>query len=155
MTLRENAQQLLDRLTETLQCGPLSFDDTGRADFGIDEDMGAILYLSEETSSLVVSVIPGRVDPGDTELLYDLLCGNYMWEFSAGGNIGIDRETGFLSIHRLIELPVDVQNDPTAFPELFAAMVGAARYWRARIQPDGSTPAVSELPPDFSGMLRI
>lgn len=155
MTIRENAQQILDGLAETLQCGPLAFDDANKIDFGIDDDMGAIIYLSEDTSSLVVSIIPGRVDPDDTGLLYDILCGNYMWGFSAGGNMGIDRETGLLSIHRLIELPVDVAGDPMAFPELFAAMVGAARYWRARLAPEGTAPAASGAPTDFSGMIRI
>lgn len=153
MTIRENAQAVMDRLAATLQCGPLAFDDEGRIDFGVDADMGAIIYLSEEMRCLVVSVIAGRVDPDDAGLLHDLLCGNYMWGFSGGGNMGIDRATGLLSIHRLVELPLDVEADPAAFEDIFAALVGAARYWRARLNPEAAAGAPASA--EGMGMIRI
>lgn len=132
MTSKENAQQLLNYISEILGCASLAFDEENKLELSIDEEMGAIFYFSEETSSLVLSVLVGRVDPEDGDLLYDLLCGNYMWGFSGSGNIGIDRETGILSIHRLVELPVD---EPAVFADIFAALVGAARYWRVRLEP--------------------
>ncbi len=153
MTIRENAQAVIDRLAATLQCGPLAFNADDRVEFGLDEDMGAIIYLSEETQSIVVSVIPGRVGDDDADLLFDLLCGNYMWGFTGGGNMGVDRATGLLSIHRAVELPLDLAADPTAFEDVFAALVGAARYWRQRLDPRATTTA--SVPAADMGMIRI
>ncbi|MDR3043546.1 MAG: type III secretion system chaperone [Desulfovibrio sp.] len=153
MTIPESAQAVLDRLAETLQCGPLAFDKNNRVELGVDEDMGAIIYLSEETQGLVISVIAGRVDDNDADLLFDLLCGNYMWGFTGGGNMGIDRETSLLSIHRVVELPLDLVADPTVFEDVFAALAGAARYWRARLNPEAT--ATVPAPSGSTGMIRI
>lgn len=150
MTFRKEAADLLAHLSETLQCAPLELDANDTAMMGLDDDLGVVFYAepgaTDNEGALIISVIAGKPDPDDAELLYDLMCANYMWNASGSGTIGIDAQTGALSIHRLVELPMP----PAVFEDVVANLAGAARYWRGRLHP-----ASSGVPRNADAMLRV
>jgi len=131
MSVRDDVNSLLEHLAGILECGALALDDNLVAMLGLEEDMGAVFYGQEgnNAGAVIISVVAGRPDPEDAELLYDLMCANYMWNASGNGTLGIDAESGLLTVQRLVELPLS----PQVFTELFAELVGAARHWRGRI----------------------
>ena len=148
MTNREQAQQILEHLSTALLCEPITLNEDNTALVGLDNDLGAMIYLIDEaTGALLVSVVAGRVEEDDAELLYDLLCANYMWNASGSGTIGIDQANGLVTISRIMEFPLD----PADFEDNFAALVGAARYWRTRIvkEPLSTTESTA------AGMIRV
>ena len=98
-------------------------------------------------SAIVACIVVGRPDPADAELLHDLLCANYMWTASGDGTLAIDGESGLLVVHRMMELPMS----PADFIDLFSSLVGSARYWRSRLEPE----AGSAVLPGSAGMLRV
>ena len=85
--------------------------------------------------------------PEDAELLRDVLCANYMWSASGDGTLAIDEESGLLVVHRMMELPMP----PASFIDEFSSLVGAARYWRTRLEPATGTVELLES----NGMLRV
>lgn len=149
MELRENAVALLNYLGMLLQDTPFILDENDRATLAID-DMGAIIDYNEPLESLVITIIIDHIDSHHSELLYDILCGNYMWGFSGDGTIGIDRETELLTIHKLVPLPIE---ENVVIEDIFASLVGAARYWKARIATASSSMDSSSM--NTAGMLRI
>ena len=139
MTILEQGNALLAHLCTTFACDTITFDSNNEALFDLSDGMGAAFHLVEEgDGALLACIVAGQPDPEDTELLYDLLGANYMWNATGGGTLGIDRNSGLLCIQRLIELPMD----PLPFEDILAALVGAARYWNNRMN---AAPAPSGL----------
>ena len=151
MGMVSNVAEILAALSAALECGPLEADEKGRVLFGLVQDMGAALFMEEDgdsgLSAIVACIVVGRPDPADAELLHDLLCANYMWTASGDGTLAIDGESGLLVVHRMMELPMS----PADFIDLFSSLVGSARYWRSRLEPE----AGSAVLPGSAGMLRV
>lgn len=154
MELHANFAEILSGLAAALECGPLEADEQGRVLFGLDQDMGAVLFVEKDDageSSVVACVVVGRPDPEDAGLLHDLLCANYMWAASGDGTLAIDQDSGLLVVQRMMELPMQ----PAAFVDLFASLVGAARHWRPRVKRSGQEPAPGDSGLACMGMLKV
>lgn len=139
----------LSALSAALECAPLVPED-GRVLFGLDEDMGAAIFLEKDDAMedvMVACVIIGRPDENDAGLLFDILSANYMWAASGDGTLAIDGSSGLLVAHRAMEKVLT----PEGFVDRFASLVGAARYWRARM----SAQASGGISPELIGMLRV
>ena len=133
MEYQENIREIVEALSDALACSPLEAEEDGRIMFGLDDDMGAVLFPegAEELGREVVSatIVIGRPDTEDRELLLDLLEGNYFGELSGDGTLSIDKQSGLLVLFRVFELPVSA----SFFVDAFASLVGAARLWHARL----------------------
>ncbi|MGC8718442.1 MAG: type III secretion system chaperone [Thermodesulforhabdaceae bacterium] len=137
MDIRENAQEVMNYIAKALDLYNLTFDENGVTSFVIEDEIICAFYVDETEGMLVVTLYLGRIDRSNTELLYDMLCGNYMAAYTGGGTLGIDNEEDLVAIHRLFPLPID---EPAWIEEPLADLIGAARYWRQRMresQPDG------------------
>ena len=138
---------LLSALADALGCGSLPPEKDGRVLFGLDGKMGVVIERADPDEAgrdcLVVSILVGRPDTSDADLLKDLLMGNYMWSASGEGTLAIDRGTGILVVQRLFETAAP----PEEFVDVFASMAGAARYWQPRLQ--AATPDDSVFPAEF------
>lgn len=130
MAFFDQYSSLLTHISEVLACETIiESDQNGVAMMGLNEGLGVVFYASEEANSVISSVLIGQPDPNNAEYLYDLLCGNYMHSISGGGTIGIDAQSGVLCVHREVNLPVE----PSTFEDVLAQLIGAARYWRERL----------------------
>ena len=133
MEYQENIREIVEALSDALACSPLEAEEDGRIMFGLDDDMGAVLFPegAEELGREVISatIVIGRPDANDSELLLDLLEGNYFGELSGDGTLAIDKQSGLLVLFRVFELPVSA----SFFVDAFASLVGAARLWHARL----------------------
>ena len=129
MEYQENVREIV----EALSCSPLEAEEDGRIMFGLDDDMGAVLFPegAEELGREVITatIVIGRPDTEDRELLLDLLEGYYFGELSGDGTLAIDKQSGLLVLFRVFELPVSA----SFFVDAFASLVGAARLWHARL----------------------
>lgn len=149
MSINSTMSARLSALSDALECPPLHAEN-GRVMFGIDEDMGAVLFLEnddEGSSIMIACVVVGRPDENDAELLHDILSANYMWAFSGDGTLAIDASSNLLVVHRVMEASLS----PEGFVDRFSSLVGAARYWRPRLNKAESY----DLQPEFLTMLRV
>ena len=130
----EEKASLLQALADTLDCAPLLFDDKGRIVLDVDDDMEAVLFNDNDEesgrSALVLCVLIGQPDDTDAEKLYSLLTGNYLWGYTGGASLAIDKETGILVLQKAF-FP---GTDPEDFMHDLSQVIGAARYWRSRVQ---------------------
>ena len=149
MSMTPAVSERLAALSAALECAPLSPED-GRVLFGLDEDMGAAIFLEKDDDGadvMIACIVIGRPDENDAELLHDILSANYMWAFSGDGTLAIDASSGLLVAHRVMEAGLT----PEGFVDRFASLVGAARYWRPRLERVGQ----QEMQIGFMDMLRV
>lgn len=127
----------LEALAQAMDCGLLAPEKDGRVLFGLDGNMGVVIERGDAEEFgrevAIVSVLVGRPDLRDAELLGELLMGNYMWAASGEGTLAIDRDTGILVLHKALDLTVA----PEALVDIFASMASAARYWQPRLENAG------------------
>ncbi len=152
---KQDANKIIAHFCNFLEISPLSFDSKNQIELNVDGDIGVIVEYSEEINSILFNILISPINISDVEtrndLLYDIMCGNYLWGFTAGGTLGIDNSTQILCLSRLIEVLGHSHEECTAFLDLFASLVGAARYWRdyvsgvETISPQNNT----EIPPQY------
>jgi hypothetical protein len=130
MDIMQNAQGIMDYINASIGGDGLTLDENGVASLAIDNDIICLFCVLEAERELVTTLYLGRVDKSDTDLLYEMMCGNYMGSYTAGGTIGIDAEEGLVALHQHFPLPVE---EPDWIEEPLSALIGAARYWRDKI----------------------
>ncbi len=126
MNFSDQAQAVLDHISDQAGIDPFTFDPEGRAFFNANH-LSFLFYALEEEKTLVTAIYIGQPDLDDATLLYSILCGNHLWELTGGGSLSIDRETGHLCLHHRLELPLQEIGEAGPF---FANLLGAAEYWK-------------------------
>ncbi|MCK9240302.1 type III secretion system chaperone [Desulfocurvus sp.] len=152
MDIAKNAQAILDHVNAVIGGQGLAFDANGVAALTVDGDIACLFCLVEADHELVVSFYLGRAHETDAALLHEMLCGNYMGAYTGGGTLGIDPEENLVALHQHFPLPVD---EPAWIEEPLGALVGAARYWRAKIKAAGNGPSTPAQQAPAQGMIRI
>jgi hypothetical protein len=160
MELREHANQLLASAAEVLKLENLQLDQRDECIVTFDDRIVTIFSLDTDSlNSLVINVVLGTLPegPGKTELMYELLAGNYCWSLTEGGVIGIDKSTGVIALSYLVELPMET---PGQFPDVCAKLLNVADYWMRKIDELGgvTTDAGAAMPfsgTDMSAALRV
>lgn len=123
------AQQLLSDFGASLGLPELSFDETGHCALVFD-DVGVNLDFIEETQDLLVYSLLGMADEAqrdDPAVLLPLLHANYFGMGAAGGQIGIDKASGAVTLSRAYPLRL------LDLPELTSclqAFVNTCEYWK-------------------------
>jgi hypothetical protein len=130
MDIMQNSQGIMDYINTAIGGDGLRLDANGVASLTIEQDIVCLFCVLEAEKTLVVTLYLGRVDQSDSSLLFDMMCGNYMGAYTAGGTLGIDAEEGLVALHQHFPLPVD---EPAWIEEPLAALIGAARYWRDKL----------------------
>lgn len=126
MNFLTEAQAVLDHISGQAGIDPFTFDDQGRAFFNAN-DMTFLFYALEDEKVLVTAIYMGQPDLDDADCLYNILCGNHLWELTGGGSLSIDRDTGHLCLHHRLDLPLEETGE---IEPVFANLLGAAEYWK-------------------------
>ncbi len=152
MDIMPNAQAIMDYINTSISGDGLRLDENGVASLTIEKDIVCLFCVLEAEKTLVVTLYLGRVDQSDSALLYEMMCGNYMGAYTAGGTLGIDSQEGLVALHQHFPLPVE---EPAWIEEPLSALIGAARYWRDKLSASvsgvGETAHVSAA----EAMLRV
>ncbi len=155
---KSNAVQFINHISTILNCEQQNLDANNNVQFTLDGDIGIVIGYAEELNSLIANFYIAPILSDDSEVLYEILCGAYMWGYTASGNLAIDRDNGILTLHRLYDVPANVlQEDLLAFEDLFASLAGAARYWRDylnKVQGTSENTVVSSST-DSANMIKI
>ncbi len=148
---KNQANNIISYFCNYLEIAPKSFDAENKIELNLDDDIGVIIQYVEEMNSILFNLLICPVQIGDNEsrneLLYDILCGNYLWGYTGGGTLGIDKKTQLLCLSRLVEVLEDSQAECNGFLDVFASLAGAARYWRDYVSGvETISPSSNELP---------
>jgi len=155
------AQQLLSGFGASLGLPELSLDDSGHCALVFDEVAVNIDFIGETQDLLVYSLlgILDNAQRGDPTLLLPLLQANYFSIGTAGGQIGIDNESGAVSMSRAYPLRL---LDLPALSASLQAFVSAAEYWKTWLsvldeeldEPAGTAASLARMPQGNPGMIR-
>ncbi len=152
MEIMQNAQGIMDYINTAIAGDGLRLDGNGVASLTIDEDIVCLFCVLEAEKMLVVTIYLGRINQSDSNLLYEMMCGNYMGAYTAGGTLGIDAEEGLVALHQHFPLPVD---EPAWIEEPLSALIGAARYWRDKLSASASGVGETAHTSGAEAMLRV
>ncbi|MEJ5301213.1 MAG: type III secretion system chaperone [Thermodesulforhabdaceae bacterium] len=130
MDIRENAQEILNHIDKAIGGKGLSFDESNVVSFVVEKDVICTFFVSEEDSALLVTIYMGPIDKSNTELPYEMLCGNYMGSYTGGGTLSIDPEENLVALFQFFPLPVE---NPAWIEEPLENLINAALYWRDRM----------------------
>lgn len=152
MDIMQNSQGIMDYINTAIGGDGLRLDENGVASLTIEQDIVCLFCVLEAEKTLVATLYLGRIDQSDSSLLYDMMCGNYMGAYTAGGTLGIDAEEGLVALHQHFPLPVD---EPAWIEEPLAALIGAARYWRDKLSTSASGVGETAHTSPAEAMLRV
>jgi len=129
MDIREEGSRLLSTLAKALKLEGLAFDEGNECVFVLDDRLAFVLYLDDEiTQSIAINVVLGLLPQNESreEILYEFLCGNYCWNQTEGGTIGLDKTTNLITLCYLVGLPLDPAE---RIVEIVAKLASNAEYW--------------------------
>ena len=146
MDIQEHATQLLQSLAPILELtgkekDAMIFDRNNECFLTFEEKIVLMLYLDEERNTIIINTLLGILPEDDSreEIMFELLCGNYCWNLSEGGTLGIDKETAVISLGYFVELPLD---SIPLFSEIIGKLINVSDFWHRKlheIQEDYST----------------
>lgn len=138
MNLRDHTNALLSRLSEDLPSAAASgeafeLDMNDEFFLTLEEKLLVMFYLEEETSSLILNVPVGPLPEGPSRetVLLEALRGNYCWNQTEGGTLGVDAETNLLCLSYLVPLPLA---EPAQMPMIVSKLVAATLHWQGMLQ---------------------
>lgn len=158
MNIREHAESLLQTIASELPEGlitegALKFDDNDECLFTLDNRVPLMMYLEEESRSLILNAPIGLLPTGPAreEMMLEMLQANYCWNMTEGGTLGVDRGTGLICISYLVALPLE---EPTQMPAIINKLAGVAQHWQHTLQEITETDEANTEAPSSSAMIR-
>ncbi|MGL4722403.1 MAG: CesT family type III secretion system chaperone [Desulfovibrionaceae bacterium] len=133
MSVRKSADLLLEHLMGVFSIKGLSFNKDNECILTIDSKIVFLFYLDENAGALLLNAVVDTIDfdsSASKKIYYELLCGNYNWAYSAGGTLGIDKNTGILTLCYRYTLPIA----PQVFTDSLARVASAVEHWMKRIE---------------------
>ncbi len=134
---RNVTNDLLNELGKTINIKDLALNEFDVLEFMLEDKVGVFINYEAELNSLVLNFVLGHIAETKeaNDLMYEMLCGNYMWEISASGHLAIDKESDLACLNKLYMLPTEInENEIYEFIQLFSSLYGAASYWADKIQ---------------------
>lgn len=132
MSARQDAEALLKHLMTFFGVQGLAFNQDNECIFTIDSKIIILFYLDEKNNVLLLNAIVDTIDqnnPHIQTILYELLAGNYNWAYTAGGTLGIDSNTGIVTLCYKYTLPYS----PQGFIDSLSHIASSVEYWMNRI----------------------
>lgn len=136
MEIVEHTRSLLATLRKFLDLeegSSLELNEDHECIVTIEGKFVVMFYLEEEVNTLLIH-IPLAVLPEDEsreEVLFELLCGNYAWNLTNGGTLGVDKETAVITLGYPVPLPLA---PPDLFADIVAKLIHAADYWMKTLE---------------------
>lgn len=134
--IRQHADQLLQLITEALpmetggEDGPLVWDEGNQCALTFDETLGVILTLDEVVDAIFLSWVLGDL-PEDEEsridAMQELLEANHEWRQTEGGTLGLDPDTGTVTLSYRVDLPLD---DPAVIQDIIVKLYNISHHWQ-------------------------
>lgn len=134
MTPREKTASMLTGIASTLQIeSGLSLNDEDACIFTIDDKFEFILYFDETIEQLLINLPLGTLPIGNKgrDLAIEMLAGNYAWTLTAGATLGLDDQTGIVSLCHNFDVS---EGQGGGFEQFLSEMIGAADYWMEKIE---------------------
>ncbi len=130
--MKEQVNELLKHIGEGLNLPDLCLDDNNHCILLFDEKIVLNMDFDEEGSKLVIYAYIGEIPLECREAIFEkALEGNFFWNETDGGTLGIDKQSQSLVIAKAFILPLA---DFNAFEDQLASFVEVVEKWITRIE---------------------
>lgn len=130
--MKEHVNELLKHIGEGLNLPDLCLDDNNHCILLFDEKIVLNMDLDEEGNKLVIYAYIGEIPLECRETIFEkALEGNFFWNETDGGTLGIDKQSQSLVLAKSFSLPL---KDFNAFEDQLATFVEVVEKWINRIE---------------------
>jgi len=111
----------------------LGFDANGECVLAFGGRFAVVLALDTEIGAIIATIPIAQLPEGDslTEVMAELLCGNYAWNLTEGGTLAVDRATSLVVLNYLVPLPLEA---PQSAGDILAKLLDVCDYWERKIR---------------------
>ena len=131
--IREHANELLRRIQDALPMdgeASLEWDENNQCALTFDEALGVVITLDEVMEAIFFGWVLGELptEPAAAaKAMQELLEANHEWRMSEGGTLGLDPDTGLVTLAYRVDLPLD---DAAVIQEIFAKLYNICGHWQ-------------------------
>jgi hypothetical protein len=131
--LREHADELLRLIQQALPMEgepKLEWDENDQCSLTFDEDLAVVITLDEVVEAMFMGWVLGELptEPDAVlEAMQELLEANHEWRMTEGGTLGLEPDSGVVSLSYRIDLPLD---DPGVIQDIIAKLFNICRHWQ-------------------------
>ena len=130
--MKEKVNELLRHIGEGLSLPDLCLDENNHCILLFDEKIVLNIDLDEEGSKLVISAYVGEIPLDCREAIFEkALEGNFFWNETDGGTLGIDKQSQSLVLAKAFSLPLQ---NIELFEDQLASFVEIVEKWIGRIE---------------------
>jgi hypothetical protein len=130
--MRERVNDLLKRIGEGLSLPDLCLDENNHCILLFDEKIVLNIDFDEEGSKLVIYAYVGEIPLDCREIIFEkALEGNFFWNETDGGTLGIDKQSQSLVLAKAFEWPL---KNIEIFEDELATFVEVIEKWISRIE---------------------
>ena len=130
--MKEKVNELLRRIGEGLSLPDLCLDENNHCILLFDEKIVLNIDLDEEGSKLVIYAYVGEIPLDCREAIFEkALEGNFFWNETDGGTLGIDKQSQSLVLAKAFSLPLQ---NIELFEDQLASFVEIVEKWIGRIE---------------------
>ncbi|QIF05849.1 type III secretion system chaperone [Roseimicrobium sp. ORNL1] len=131
--IRQHATDLLRLIQESLPMegeAALQWDESNQCSLTFDEDIAVIITLDEVVDAIFLNWILGALPLEPDEVanaLQELLEANHEWNKTEGGTLGLDADTGLVTLSYRVDLPLD---DAAVIQDIIAKLYNVSSHWQ-------------------------
>ncbi|MDR2396944.1 MAG: type III secretion system chaperone [Puniceicoccales bacterium] len=130
--MKERVNDLLKRIGEGLSLPDLCLDENNHCILLFDEKIVLNIDFDEEGSKLVIYAYVGEIPLDCREIIFEkALEGNFFWNETDGGTLGIDRQSQSLVLAKAFDWPL---KNIEIFEDELATFVEVIEKWISRIE---------------------
>jgi hypothetical protein len=141
-TLQKRAQSLIKELVQFLKIDlppdeELTFNSSNELFLTLGEQFVLVFYLDEEAEAIILSIpIAELPEEGAREdVMLELLQGNYVWNRTGGGILGVDKDSGVVVLSSLLDLRL---NTTVLSEATVSELINVADYWKKKMSAFGA-----------------
>ncbi|MDR0756215.1 MAG: type III secretion system chaperone [Puniceicoccales bacterium] len=130
--MREHVNDLLKRIGDSLSLPDLCLDENNHCILLFDEKIVLNIDFDEAGSKLVIYAYVGEIPLDCREIIFEkALEGNFFWNETDGGTLGIDKQSQSLVLAKAFDWPL---KNIEIFEDELATFVEVIEKWISRIE---------------------
>lgn len=130
--MKEHVNELLKHIGDGLNLPNLCLDDNNHCILLFDEKIVLNMDFDQEGNKLVIYAYIGEIPLECREIIFEkALEGNFFWNETDGGTLGVDKQSQSLVLAKSYTLPIEKFND---FEDQLASFVEIVEKWIVRIE---------------------
>lgn len=135
--IREHSLELLRLITAAFpidEDAVLAWDENDQCALSFDDDQGVIFTFDDVVGAIFINWVVGELpeNPEDqAEAMRELLEANHEWRMTEGGALGVDPDTGYVTLCYRVDLTLD---NPAVIQDVVVKLFNVTQHWQKTLK---------------------